>query len=785
MYLPLDWLGEYVDLSDHPRTLARDLTQLGLEVEEVFNPADQLENLRIVELESIEPHPHNHQLNLVKIYDGSQKKQVITAASNLSPDKHYPWAPPGSCLRGETVKSQTFEKIESQGMLCSLEELGLTASSTGLLELSSEAPLGTPAVDLLHLDQPIFVLDVTPNRSDCLSLVGVARDYAAAKQKSLRLPDPPELNPTGDCSVSVEITAPQRCFKYFGLEIDNVPLRSSINIQRRLVQVGLQPRNLAVDATNYVLFEQGNPLHAFDANRLRGDITVRLGEATETLETIDGTSIDLTPEDLVIADSQGPRALAGLIGGASSAVSADTNRILVEGAYFTPNGIRRTSQHHNLRTASSYRFERGVDPGNVMNAMERYVQLLSSNSDLDLILKGPANTVVQSPESPSVAFHPKKYSRLVGESLNKELMKSSFKSLGCRIDDNDDNKEVWKLIPPTWRHDLRREEDFVEELLRLSGYTEISSNFPSIPLDESPAPEVSKTQFIRRTLSTWGFNEAITFSFHSRDNQRLSNGTSSMTVANPLSDEHEVLRRSLIDSLLPALERNVEAGAESVKLFETGRVFKSSSSREPTHVALLASGAFNREKWDSYHRPFDFYDLKGIIKLLLEQCGYNELNFRPIKRDGFVSSHTAEVSYMNTRLGCLGKIKPDILRVKLDESCWGAEINLSQLPEAPAVEFSSFSREPYVKRDLDLVVDGNLYAGELRQTIEDAGRWIERIEIFDVYRGDPLPSDQKSVSFRLYFRASNRTLSDEEVNEVQETILDRLRDDYGAGLRDE
>lgn len=781
MRIPKEWLAEYVDLPDSTETLARQLTQLGLEVEEIYRPDRKLNGLRIVAIRSTSPHPHRDDLTVCEISDEDNTHQVVSAA-NPNTKKHYVWAPPGAMLQNETIDDRNFAGTTSEGMLCSLEELGLTASSSSLLGLSASIETGVSAVDALALDSPILELDLTPNRSDCLSLLGVARDYATSKGLDVTTPEIPELTTVDTTSRSVSIEDPSRCEKYIAIEMDNLSVESTPkNIQRRLVLMGLEPRNRIVDVTNYVLYELGNPLHAFDAETLDGPISVRLSRAEESLETIDGTEIDLHDNDLIITDQSKPLALAGIMGGNESAVEQSTRSILLEGAYFTPGGIRDTSGNHKLHTESSHRFERGVDPNGVFDALKRCVDLIIGDDDTNVSVNEPTIVEKESTERPAIPFASTDFEELIGYDLDQGSIEETFDRLGCNVENGSDQLTI---TPPSWRHDLQRKEDLVEELIRLDGYESVGSEFPSFPIHESPDTETDVENICRLSLSNLGFKETVTFSFHSDERDEFTSDGDFSRVSNPLSEEQAVLRKTLLDNMLPIIESNLEAGETNLKLFEIGTVFQSDESH-PRCLGLLVTGSLSGEHWDDYERPIDFYDLKGIIECLMQRLGYSTVDFVPDIHSGFASNRSASVTIDETVIGSIGQVIPDLLDVDHDEPCWGAELELSTLPEPEQTSYDPYSKEPYVKRDLDLVVDRNQYVRDLKQSIRKSARWLEKLEIFDLYRGEPLPSDKKSISFRLFFRASDRTLEDDEVNETQENILDTLRAKYGAYLRDE
>lgn len=784
MLAPVNWLSEYVTVDENVESLVYELTQIGLEVEETFTPSHGIDDLLVVELITVDDHPNNEDLSVCTISDGGSDRTVVTAASNLNTDSRYVWAPPGARLGDQSIDQQNLDGVPSEGMLCSLQEMGLTGSSSALLQLTPSLDPGSDPVDALGLNDPILEIDLTPNRSDCLSILGIARDYATATGRELTVPQPPSLEETaknGD-TVSIKVQETDRCLKYVGVPVSDVSTsHSQLSVQKRLVQLGLQPRNNIVDATNYVLFEMGNPLHAFDRDRLKPPISVRSARSDEPLTTIDGTKLELEPEDLVIADETGIQALAGVMGGQGSEVSDETCSLLLEGAYFTPEGVRRSSSSHQLSTDSSYRFERGVDPNNIENALARSIEIMDPENAFTV--HEPESVVLKESFSTRVDFDPSDFSSLIGYDCETEVIEERLDGLGCTLIDGSDGE--WTVETPSWRHDLKRPEDLLEEVVRLDGYESIPSEYPDLSLSETPKPTSDRESVIRDHLTAWGFSEAITFSFLPADRQHFVADASPHRVKNPISEQHATMRQTILDSLRPALVKNLDSGHERVGLFEFGHVFPEDSTEEPLHLGLLWTGELFEESWDDRNRPMDFYDIKGTVLQLLANLGWSECEVVPEHRKGYVKNRSGSVVRDGKSLGTVGQVNPDIVEAKTDLAVWGAELDLTSLGETEPVKYNPFSKQPAVKRDLDLVVDENQYAKELKETIEENARWLEDIKVFDLYQGAPLPEDKKSVSFRLYFRASDKTLNDEEVSEVQEQILDALRENYGAYLRDE
>lgn len=785
MLVPTGWLSEFVPLDGSTGDLVYDLTQIGLEVEDVLTPAENLENLLIVSLDTVQEHPNRDSLSVCTINDDREDHTIVTAAENLDPDARYVWAPPGSRLDQRTINEENLAGVPSEGMLCSLEDMLLTGSSSALLQLSEQFTVGSDAVEALDLTEPILEIDLTPNRSDCLSIVGVARDYATATGNPLNPPqvDSPDTEESIE-EVEVRIKAEDRCFEYTGIPVSGVTVEpSGPSIQKRLVQLGMQPRNCVVDATNYVLHEMGNPLHAFDRSRLTPPVTVRTATGDETITTLDGSELELNGADLVIADESQPRALAGIMGGRNSEVTDSTTSLLLEGAYFTPAGIRRTSTNHQISTESSYRFERGVDGGNITRSLHRCLNLIgrSENND-DIAVHEPASADLGRDYTTTIQFNPSDFETLIGYERTPDVIRDRLEKLGCSPETTNGS---WTVTTPTWRHDLTRPEDLLEEIVRLDGYESVASEYPTVELDETPEPRRRLEQQLQPVLTAQGFHETKTFSFLPADDHVFAPQNDPHRIANPLSRQHATMRQTLLDRLRTPLANNLDAGRDRVNLFEIGRVFPADDASSEVHLGLISTGPVHSESWDDRNHPSDFYDLKGLLQLLLTRSGHPDHDFLPDSHEGFLENRCATIKLKGADVGRAGELDPGHLDSDPEHSVWGAEINLSFLGESDPVKYNPFSKQPVVKRDLDLVVDRDQYARSLKETIRSEADWLEDIRIFDLYRGDPLPEDKKSISFRMFFRNPERTLNDEEVNEVQEQILNALRDQHGAYLRDE
>ncbi|MGM0380621.1 MAG: phenylalanine--tRNA ligase subunit beta [bacterium] len=782
MRILTDWLAEFTEIPEDTEELAHRLTDIGLEVEEVIELDSQLENVVVAKTLQVQRHPERNDLKICEISSGDRQQQVVTTAPGVLPNRHYLWAAPGAKLAGEKIEKMEFAGTESAGMLCSSRELGLTTEAHTLLEIPGNIPPGTDAAEVLELEHPLLELDLTPNRADCLSHLGVARDFAAAEKLDLKDPRPKNISGNAESATQINIEAPERCWAYTGVPIKNINVGpANFNIQKRILKMGLRPLNNIVDITNYTLFEVGHPLHPFDADKLKYPVVVREAKNNEQLTTLDDENQRLTEDDLVIADSEKPVAMAGIMGGKSTQVSRSTDNLLLEGAYFEPTGIRRSAANHKLHTEASHRFERGTDSENYHRCLARCVELIENDAqqDADITVCQPVETRKKNKESTQIFFSSASFKKLIGYDPGQATVLDTFKRLGLQTEEKNDQLTV---SSPTWRTDLEFEEDLIEEIVRLNGYEEIPTEFPEINIAHTPHHKKQIEEKIVKFLAARGFTENINFSFVSKDDHRFNPGEEPLKLSNPLAQHQSTMRQSLLDGLYESLAQNFAGGEKNIRLFEVGRIYPAEGEKEPLHVGILALGQLNKESWDNTGREFDFYDLKGLVSALFDYLGYENIEFAPANQPGFKRERCGIITVENNEAGKIG----EIVDTNIDSNLpiWGAELDFSKLEAPQPTNYTPYPDKPTVKRDLDLILKIDQPVGPVKETIRSTARWLENITIFDFYRGEPLASDEKSVSFNLEFRAEDRTLNDSEVNEVQDEILTILHKKYGARLRE-
>ncbi|MBI3014906.1 MAG: phenylalanine--tRNA ligase subunit beta [Candidatus Tectomicrobia bacterium] len=801
MKVSTQWLREYVDFNLSPEDLAEVLTMAGLEVESLTREGEGLEQVVVAEVCLVTKHPAADHLWLCQVYTGRETVEVVCGATNVESGIKAAFAPPGARLAGGSrVELQEIRGVLSRGMLCSAGELGIADDADGILILNSSIPAGTPLVEAAGLNDVILELSLTPNRPDGLGLVGVAREVAALTGGVLCLPPNAveELGPAVDTLTSVSIADPDLCPRYTARVIQGVSVAPSpLWLQRRLRACGIRAINNVVDVTNYVLMETGHPLHAFDMERLREErIIVRQARSGEVLRTLDGVDRSLRAGMLVIADARDPVALAGIMGGKDSEVTSETRRVLLESAYFQPTGIRRTSKSLGLSTEASYRFERGADPEMASWASHRAAGLLQEIA-AGKVCAGILD-VYPRPIAPCrIDLRVGRTNRVLGTALDRKTVGGYLHRLGLSCQEADEDR--LQVHVPTFRPDLTREIDLIEEVARLHGYNRIPSTLPRIPMRVTPRPTTEAVgEKLRNALEAGGFWEVITYSFIDErwlDRLRILPEDPRRTLVrlrNPLSSEQGVMRTTLVPGLLETVSRNVSRRIYNLRIFELGRVFLGAEDsrhlpREPLTLAGALTVRNERVLWQGLKRQNDFYDVKGVVEMLGAEMGDGELE---IARGGvpFLDlANSAVVRWEGSPIGVCGLLAP-ALQEELDihqpvalweidlEPCLGKTRRLSV--------FSSLPRYPAVLRDLAVVVDAHRSAGEVLDQIKKAGGdFLEEAILFDVFQGRPLPAGKRSLAFSLTFRAPDRTLTDEEVRLIQEEILARLQENLGAELR--
>ncbi|AXF55843.1 phenylalanine--tRNA ligase subunit beta [Salicibibacter kimchii] len=805
MLVSYQWLMDYIDLSDvTPEEVAEKLTRAGVEVDRLHRYHDGLNGVMVGEVKETTSHPGAEKLTVCQVDVGEQTKQIICGASNVQKGQKVAVAMPGTALPGnKKIEETTIRGEPSAGMICALDELGFNeqllakTEQDQIVELPADATLGDDALEILGLNDVIMELDLTPNRPDCLSMLGVAYELSALLDRPIHHPDHTHgvIRKNAADRIAVDVTNGEDVPYYGAKVIDKVTVDSSpLWLQTRLMAAGIRPINNIVDITNYVLLEYGQPLHAFDYNRFGSEkIVTRRAEQEEKIETLDGQERTLTSEDTLITNGNTPVAIAGVMGGASAEVQADTTSVLLESAQFDALQVRKTSGRLGLRSESSQRFEKGLDFERTAEAAERAVTLMEQVAG-GVVLKG----TVESGELPAVVqevyLHLGRLNRRLGTALGVNEVETLLHRLGLEVTDLGNE---WQVRIPSRRLDLSIEEDLIEEVARLYGYDRIPTTLPIGARSAGALTvEQKRRRKLRRFLESTGIQEAITYSLTSAqkaDQFLLHQSDRQMQVLMPMSEEREVLRRSLIPHLLEAGVYNANRQLEDVFLFEIGAVFEpdADENKQPTeheHVAGVLSGQWHNHAWNGEEIQVDFYVVKGIVEGMLKQAGKeNNTSFRARKREGMHPGRSAEVLIDGETVGFLGQLHPLEQEAHGLPATYVFELDAKVIFAADNEEFryQPLPRFPAIRRDLAVVADANIAAAEVEAVIaEAAGEWLEAIHLFDVYQGDNIEAGKRSLAYSLLYLNHERTLKDEEIADIHEEIVAALRSRLGATLRE-
>jgi phenylalanyl-tRNA synthetase beta chain len=801
MIISVNWLKEYIRFDITPEDLADKLTMAGLEVEGIEYRGKSIESIVVAQILGMKPHPDATKLTLCDVSDGEKSYAIVCGASNMKSGDKVALAKIGTVLppgpkfpEGITIKKAKIRGEISEGMLCAENELGLGEESDGIMILPESAEPGARLIDEIGLNDVVFEINVTPNRPDCLSVVGIAREAAAILGTKLNYPPLTVTESTGDINqlATVELRDSEKCPRYSCRVIKDVKIGPSpVWLKSRLESSGVRSINNVVDVTNYVLLELGQPLHAFDYDLIEGKkIIVRAAGDGEVITTLDGVERKLTSEDLLICDGKRPVALAGVMGGANTEVSDRTTNILLESAYFDPATVRKTSRKTGLKSESSYRFERGVDPNGITKALDRASELMRELSGGE-VAKGRIDEYPVKIEPPLVRLSVDRVNSLLGTVIDAgEIMRIS-EGLGFESAATS-NGEI-NLRIPTWRVDVTREIDLIEEIARLYGYGGIPGTLPAVTMKSEgidPAKKVERR--FKEILVSGGFSEAINFSFEDYELLTLFGKTEALRILNPLSKEGEVMRTSLLPGLIRNAMLNLNRQEQNVRLFETGKIFLPSGKGElPDEITKLAAAATGRrqpELWDK--EEFDFYDFKCALDKGFDALSLSgSVKYQRATEIGFLHpGKSAVVSAGDDVCGFIGELHPDLRdRFGISKGLYVMEIDLDRITRKfieTKKAFTPLPRFPAVRRDIALIVDEETPASSILEEIKGLdSKLIEDAMVFDVFTGSPVESGKKSVAVSLQLRAQDKTLTEEEINKVQDKTIKKLRLALGADLR--
>ena len=777
-----NWLRTFVDTKLNSAELSHSLTMAGLEVEDEQPAGAVFTSVVIGEIVEAAKHPDADRLQLCKVNIGTETLQIVCGASNARVGIKVPCALVGAALPGMMITQAKVRGVDSFGMLCSSKELGLSAEAAGLLELPMDAPIGIDIREYLDLNDNLLTLKLTPNRADCLSILGIARDVAAITGESLNVPKITPASITSQRTFAVLVNAPDACPAYYGRAIEGVNAQAKTPdwIVRNLERSGIRSISAIVDISTYVLLELGQPMHAFDLNKLDSNITVRFAKAGETLKLLNDTEVKLKADDLVIADNKGAVALAGIMGGEPTSVTDITTDIFLESAFFTPDAIAGKARRLGISTDSSYRFERGVDFGNTRNSLERATALVLE------ICGGKVGNITQAvtvfPARNTVNLRYKRLLSVLGINIPQQEVGKLLTQLGFEFTEN---ASVFAVKAPTYRFDIAREEDLIEEIARLHGYDKIPAIAPQAHLNMLPAPEsLLNKAWAADALQASGYQEVVTYSFVDESWERdLMGNTAPIALKNPIASNMSVMRSSLWGGLLDALTYNLNRKQERAMLFEIGASYFADKKgyKEEAQVSGLCYGTFQPEQWSSAVRDVDFYD----VKVSVDSLTHNQAEYRQEAHPALHPGQSARVYLDNKPIGWLGKLHPKWQQqYSLPKNTVLFELALAPLLQTQLAKYQEVPKFLPVRRDIAVLVDANLPAQAIVDAVNSAKiSLVQQIQLFDIYQGKGIAENKKSLAFLILMQDTNKTLLDIEVETAMAELLKLLENQFGASLR--
>lgn len=810
MNVSVNWLKKYIQPSLPIEELAEKLTRIGTPVEAIEYPDERLKKVITVDLLQIEHHPNADKLSIATVYDGAEEHKVVTGASNLKVGQKLFWAPPGTELpTGQKIEKTILREIESMGMLCSASELLLESkleaeeSKGGLLIAPFDAMPGKNYLETMGFDSPLLEFEITANRADCFSMIGIAREVSVLTKEPLVIPEiktSENANIETQKEVSIEIEDPELCYRFVGQVLTNVKVgKSPLWLVQALQSIGLRSINNVVDVTNFVMMEMGQPLHAYDRDQLAGNkLIARLAKPGEKIVTLDEKERELTPEMIVIADQEKPVGIAGVMGGFHSEVTENTKTIVLEGAVFHGPSVRKTSRALGLRSDASSRFERGVDLDMANQAVSRAAQLLQGIGAGE-IAQGYLDIGEQREKTSQISFTSEKINQFLGTDIPEKRMIDILESLGFKIEKAENN--IWKAFVPSWRGDVSIFQDIAEEIIRIYGYDNVASTLPVSTSKVVQLPKLSQVERATTDLvAGLGFNQCVHFSFSCPEVVKKLNvdGNSPLgqmiSVLNPIVDELSHMKTTLLGSLLETLQKNQSQKAIDLKFFEVARTFLPHqlplNGELPTEHLLLsavATGSISRSSWNLKSFYADFYYMKGVAERILKGLNIADATFVSAQNPMLHPGRTAEIHKNGISIGWVGEIHPLVQEnFDLSQSTIYLEINLNAIEkEALSLnQYQAFGRLPSIYRDLAFVVSTEVTHEEMIQLINRAGGdYLIACNLFDVYQGANLPAGKRSLAYSLIFQDSERTLEDHEVDEAIQSIIKSALKEYQAELR--
>ncbi len=789
MKISENWLREWANPDLNTEQLVSQLTMAGLEVDSVESAAPEFSQVVVAEVIACEKHPDADKLNVCQVMDGgAEPVQVVCGAKNVRAGLKVAFAQVGAQLPGFKIKKAKLRGVESFGMICSEKELQLSDAADGIMELPLDAPAGTALADYLDLNDTLIEIDLTPNRGDCLSIEGVAREVYANNDIVSTPVMIADVDSQIDAVFDVELQNVEACPHYVGRVIKGIDpaAETPLWMKEKLRRSGLRAISPVVDVTNFVMMELGQPMHGFDLNKLSAGIRVRNAEAGEKITLLDGSEVECRDDTLVIADHQHAVAIAGIMGGLDSSVDDKTQDIFLESAFFTPSLIAGKARSYGLHTDSSHRFERGVDPELQLRALQRATFLLQD------IVGGKAGPVIeksaadQIPATPWVDLRHARVERLLGIAVDQGNVEKILQKLDMTIESMSDG---WRVKAPSWRFDINIEADLIEEIGRIIGYDNIpgSKEAAHVAMASFSETEVSLNQ-LRDVLVARGYFEAITYSFVSPQLQQILHpGQATLSLANPISSDMSEMRTRLLPGLIQAVQHNLNRQQPRIRLFETGLCFVPQGDEliQRAHIAGVISGLQKNESWLAGKQETDFYDIKGDLESLMQLSSLDDFEFRASSNEILHPGQSADIYYRGGAVGFIGALHPSVLKaLDIDEKLYVFELETECLQHKDLPAFRELSRYPSIRRDLALIVDQQVSAQQLIDSVKKLdSEIIQEVFVFDVYTGKEVIINRKSVALGLILQGFSRTLTDKDVEKTMSSVLQILEKEHNAVLR--
>jgi len=790
MKISQNWLHEWVNPQTDLDEFCATITMAGLEVDSIEPAAGEFTKIVVARVTSVEKHPDADKLNVCKVDAGGEELQIVCGASNVREGLVVACATIGAVLPGDfKIKKSKLRGVESFGMLCSEKEMGLAEQADGLMELPDDAPIGTDIREYLQLNDTIIEVDLTPNRADCLSVAGVAREVATLYSLELNAIEATEASVSIDDTFAVSVAATQACPRYTGRIIRDVDTQAvtPLWMVEKLRRAGIRSLGPCVDVTNFVMLELGQPMHAFDLDVLKGSMLVRMATIGEKITLLDGKEIEATENTLVIADEEKALALAGIMGGEGSGVADNTKNIFLESAHFNPLAIAGKAREYGLHTDSSHRFERGVDPELPIKALERATQLLI---DICGGNAGPVTDQTSETDLPArepVELRLERVNRMLGIEFDAKEVESILTRLGMQLENQEGG---WMVTAPSFRFDIAIEADLIEEIIRIHGYNNIPRKLPTYQPAMKPLIEAEVSlQRVKDVLVERGYHEAISYSFVDPKWQAaIDPELPPVKLANPISSDLSVMRTSIWPGLLKAVQHNLNRQQPRVRLFETGLTFVKQDGElvQNAKISGAITGALVSEQWSADDRKVDFFDVKSDLEAILSLAGLKNIYFEKSEHSALHPGQTAQIFKNNQAIGWVGALHPNTRKtLDIDPSVYVFEVDQVSILEGAVPAFKPLSKFPEVRRDLAVLVKQEIAAEELVKSIKSVTSEIfQEILLFDVYTGTGIEDGLKSVALGLILQGFSSTLTDEDVEKEINKIITVLNDRYGATLRE-